>query len=87
MLLFLSSRRSTIPTLLPKMVTDNAKNTAHGRGHIIGHVKDIGHDIDQPITRVYATPLAQPWHNDSVSMKKFQLLFVLDFVLDMERSR
>ena len=36
------------------------------RAHIVGHVKDIGHSVDRPITRVYATPLSQPWHNDSV---------------------
>ena len=36
------------------------------RGHIVGHVCNIGHDVNRPITRVYATPLAQPWHNDSV---------------------
>ena len=36
------------------------------RGHIVGHVKNIGHNVDNPTTRVYATPLAQPWHNDSV---------------------
>ena len=43
-----------------KVVSQNAK------GHIVGHVKNIGHDIHRPITRVYATPLPQPWHNDSV---------------------
>ena len=45
-----------------KVVSQNAK------GHIVGHVKNIGHDIDRPITRIYATPLPQPWHNDSVTL-------------------
>lgn len=34
------------------------------KGHLIGHVKDIGHDPSKPDTRLYATNLAQPWHND-----------------------
>lgn len=40
----------------------------NGKGHIVGHVKNIGHNVDNPITRVYATPLAQPWHNDSADV-------------------
>jgi hypothetical protein len=34
------------------------------KGHIVGHVKDIGHDPRFPTTRVYATKLAQPYHHD-----------------------
>jgi len=34
----------------------------------MGHVCNIGHDVHRPITRVYATPLAQPWHNDSADV-------------------
>jgi Taurine catabolism dioxygenase TauD, TfdA family len=37
-------------------------NTKHG--HLIGHIKDIGHDISNPDTRLYATHEAQPFHND-----------------------
>ena len=29
-------------------------------GHMIGHIKDIGHDPANPITRLYATAAAQP---------------------------
>lgn len=46
--------------------TDQTAVSAVCRGHVVGHVKNIGHDVDIPTTRVYATPLAQPWHNDSV---------------------
>jgi hypothetical protein len=35
------------------------------QGHLIGHIKDIGHDPANPITRLYATSAAQPYHNDS----------------------
>ncbi len=35
------------------------------KGHLIGHIKDIGYDPSQPTTRLYATHAAQPWHNDS----------------------
>ena len=30
--------------------------------------RNIGHDIKRPITRVYATPLAQPMHTDSADI-------------------
>ena len=42
----------------PQAVPQNKK------GHIIGHIKDIGHDPSNPDTRLYATNVAQPWHND-----------------------
>lgn len=51
------------------LLTDGSEepNAMNRRGHVVGHVKNIGHNVDNPTTRVYATPLAQPWHNDSVS--------------------
>lgn len=42
----------------PQAVPQNKK------GHLIGHIKDIGHDPSKPDTRLYATNVAQPWHND-----------------------
>lgn len=30
--------------------------------------RNIGHDVTAPLTRVYATPLAQPIHTDSADM-------------------
>ena len=38
-----------------------AHNAAHAR-------RNIGHDVNAPLTRVYATPLAQPIHTDSADM-------------------
>ncbi|KAK9842564.1 hypothetical protein WJX81_006293 [Elliptochloris bilobata] len=35
------------------------------QGHLIGHIRDIGHDPAQATTRLYATHEAQPYHNDS----------------------
>jgi hypothetical protein len=35
------------------------------QGHLVGHIKDIGHDPTKPTTRLYATHEAQPFHNDS----------------------
>lgn len=29
-------------------------------GHLVGHIKDIGHDPTNPLTRTYATAAAQP---------------------------
>ncbi|KIZ05655.1 hypothetical protein MNEG_2302 [Monoraphidium neglectum] len=37
-------------------------------GHMIGHIKDIGHDPNNPLTRLYATNAAQPYHNDSADI-------------------
>jgi hypothetical protein len=38
------------------------------KGHLIGHIKDIGHDPSHPDTRLYATSAAQPWHNDAADL-------------------
>lgn len=38
------------------------------RGHLVGHIKDLGHDPALPTTRLYATSAAQPWHNDSADL-------------------
>lgn len=37
----------------------------NGRGHLVGHVKDIGHDPHDPATRIYTTSYRQPFHTDS----------------------
>lgn len=37
-------------------------------GHLIGHIKDIGHDPANPLTRLYATAAAQPYHNDAADI-------------------
>lgn len=36
----------------------------NARGHLIGHIKDIGLDPSLPQTRIYATSAAQPYHVD-----------------------
>ena len=38
------------------------------QGHLVGHIKDLGHDPSLPTTRLYATAAAQPWHNDSADL-------------------
>lgn len=48
-----------IGTFFGKAVSNNKK------GHLVGHIKDIGHDPTKPTTRLYATHEAQPFHNDS----------------------
>ena len=40
-------------------VSQNAK------GHLLGHVKDIGKDPENPVTRIYQTSFRQPYHVDS----------------------
>jgi len=38
------------------------------KGHLVGHIKDIGHDPDKPDTRLYATAAPQPYHNDAADL-------------------
>lgn len=35
------------------------------KGHLVGHIKDLGHDVTDPNTRLYATTAPQPFHNDA----------------------
>jgi len=37
----------------------------NGRGDLLGHVTDLGHDPNDPATRIYATRRHQPFHTDS----------------------
>jgi len=46
-------------TYMGDAVAQNAK------GHVLGHVKDIGGDPSDPATRIYTTSAAQPYHVDS----------------------
>lgn len=50
------------------------------KGHLIGHIKDIGYDPSKPTTRLYATKEAQPWHNDSSDMVGTSLLWLLPWM-------
>jgi hypothetical protein len=40
------------------------------KAHLLGHVKDLGFDSDHknPVTRIYMTRVAQPWHQDSADL-------------------
>ena len=40
----------------------------NGKGHVLGHVKDIGLDASNPNHRIYATRAAQPFHTDSADL-------------------
>lgn len=37
----------------------------NAKGHVLGHVKDLGADPNDPATRIYTTCAAQPFHTDS----------------------
>jgi hypothetical protein len=37
-------------------------------GHVVGHVKDLGGDPNDPLTRLYTTSAAQPYHTDSADI-------------------
>ena len=40
----------------------------NAKGHLLGHVCDIGGDASDPATRIYTTAKAQPWHTDSADI-------------------
>jgi len=37
----------------------------NGRGHVLGHVQDLGLDVDDPNVRIYQTSVRQTYHTDS----------------------
>ena len=40
----------------------------NARGHVLGHVKDLGADPNDPTVRIYTTCAAQPFHTDSADI-------------------
>ena len=40
----------------------------NGKGHILGHVKDLGRSVDDPTARIYQTTHKQTFHTDSVDV-------------------
>jgi len=40
----------------------------NGKGHILGHVKDLGRSVDDPKARIYQTTHKQTFHTDSVDI-------------------
>lgn len=40
----------------------------NAKGHVLGHVKDLGNDPNNPQTRIYTTSAAQPFHTDSADI-------------------
>jgi hypothetical protein len=40
----------------------------NAKGHVLGHVKDLGADPNDPETRFYTTNAAQPFHTDSADI-------------------
>ena len=40
----------------------------NAQGHVLGHVKDLGNDPNDPATRLYTTAAAQPFHTDSADI-------------------
>ena len=51
-----------IGTHLGEAISQNAK------GHLLGHVKDIGHDPHNPEHRLYATRARHRFHTDSCDL-------------------
>ena len=39
-------------------------NPQNKKAHLIGHIKDINGNPHDPITRIYTTSIAQPFHTD-----------------------
>ena len=49
-------------TYLGRAVSQN------GQGHVLGHVKDLGYDANNPSTRLYQTNQRQGYHTDSADI-------------------
>ena len=41
----------------------------NGKGHILGHVKDLGRSIEDPTARIYQTTHRQTFHTDSADIR------------------
>jgi hypothetical protein len=46
----------------------------NGKGHILGHVKDLGRSVDDPTARIYQTTHKQTFHTDSVDFVRLLCL-------------
>jgi hypothetical protein len=62
------SRRETLAGYWLLGLLWGAACSNNKKGHLIGHIKDLGHDPHHPDTRLYATSAAQPWHNDAADL-------------------
>lgn len=40
----------------------------NGKGHLLGHVRDLGYDVTDPNVRIYQTTSRQTYHTDSVDI-------------------
>lgn len=40
----------------------------NGKGHLLGHVRDLGYDVADPAVRIYQTTSRQTYHTDSVDV-------------------
>lgn len=40
----------------------------NGKGHLLGHVRDLGYDVTDPKVRIYQTTSRQTFHTDSVDI-------------------
>ena len=40
----------------------------NGKGHVLGHVQDLGLDVDDPNVRIYQTSVRQTYHTDSTDI-------------------
>ncbi|MGI9368999.1 MAG: TauD/TfdA family dioxygenase, partial [Ruegeria sp.] len=45
-----------------------AARSQNAKGHILGHVRDVGADADDPNTRIYQTHVRQTFHTDSADI-------------------
>ena len=71
-----------IGAYIGKPVSQNAK------GHILGHVKDLGRSIDDPTARIYQTTHKQTFHTDSVDIVGLLCLEIArSGLISMEKSK
>lgn len=58
-------QRATAAMLMQLGMTVGRPRSQNARGHLLGHVTDVGADLDDPATRVYQTNRRQTFHTDS----------------------
>ena len=59
----------------------------NAKGHLLGHVYDLGNDPTKPETRIYTTCAAQPYHTDSADLVGLMCLRDVTRAVDGDASR
>ncbi|KAL4441474.1 hypothetical protein ABPG77_001978 [Micractinium sp. CCAP 211/92] len=62
------NRQETVAAFFGVGLYWGAPRSQNAKGHVVGHIKDLGLDAEADDVRVYATSAAQPWHVDDADL-------------------